>query len=104
MKKTVKWCGAGDQLFMSKVKTHTFNGHKYKIHLMPFIFDGLTDIDEKVEYNMFVFANLKTRNGLITLIHEALHASKWKATEEEVERTAKEIGDFLWRLGYRRKV
>ena len=88
---------------MKKVKTHTFNGHKYNIKLTPFIFDGLTDIAEKEEYNMFVFANLKTRNGLITLIHEALHASSWKGTEEDVDRTSKEIGDFLWRLGYRRK-
>ena len=43
-----------------------------------------------------------TRDELETCIHEALHAENWAAKEATVHRVGAEIGDFLWRLGFRR--
>lgn len=81
------------------VKTHTFNGRKYKIDVD--ILDGQCD-----QYNttntLQILTSLSTRKGLITVIHEALHAECWTASEETVERVSREVGSFLWRLGYRR--
>jgi len=71
--------------------------------MLPFPYDGLTDIEEGKEHHMMIFTELNTRNGLITLIHEALHAENWTANEKDVERVSREIGGFLWRLGFRLK-
>lgn len=49
-----------------------------------------------------IFAGVTTKNGLVTLIHESLHAENWAASEAVVDRVSTEIGDFLWRLGYRK--
>ena len=86
-----------------KVKSHTFNGRKYLIDIDKF--DGLCEqykIDEKSR-TLYILADLNTRKGLITAIHEALHASDWRQTELTVDRVSKEVGSFLWRLGYRKQ-
>lgn len=84
------------------VETHIFHGRRYKIDLQKF--DGICDTYNLVESDrtLRIMVSLKTRNGLITAIHEALHAENWAATESVVERVSSEIGDFLWRLGYRK--
>ena len=53
------------------------------------------------ERELNIYADLNTRNGLITALHEALHASRWSEKEETIDRVSKDIGRFLWRLGYR---
>jgi len=82
-----------------KIRTHTFNGRKYQIDIKDSI-DGVCD-----QYNtnrcLLICADLSKRNGLITAIHEALHAESWVKDEDTVDRVSKEIGTFLWRLGYR---
>lgn len=83
-----------------KVKTHSFNKHKYKI--ITEILDGWCDITDKQVFYLVINRKLKERVGLITAIHEALHASDWKAEEQTIERVSKEIGSFLWRLGFRK--
>ena len=80
------------------VKTHSFNGRRYKITV--YSFNGMCDTYNK-EREIVILADLQTRNGLVTAIHEALHASSWTASENNVDRTSTEIGRFLWRLGYR---
>ena len=85
---------------MRPVKTHTFHGRTYKIRLKDI--DGDTDTYKLNERFLSVHANLDTRNGLVTLIHEALHAENWANGEEVVDRVSTERGSFLWRLGYRR--
>ena len=80
------------------VRTHTFNGRKYKITIGQR--DGLCDTYNK-ERELIVLTDPKTRAGLETAIHEALHASRWPASEGTVEITAHDIARFLWRLGYR---
>ena len=42
------------------------------------------------------------KSGLRNILHECLHAENWSATEDTVTRTASEISNLLWRLGYRR--
>lgn len=79
-------------------KTNTFNGIKY--HLIFDNLDGNCDTDTK--FWVIIEADLNTRSGLETTIHEALHACSWKTSEEQVDRTAKDVARFLWNLGYRR--
>lgn len=86
---------------MKKVKSHTFNGRKYRIdfgHL-----DGWCDQYDLNDRMIHILAEPNTRNELITIIHECLHAEDWTKTEEPIERIGKEIGTFLWRLGYRKE-
>ena len=86
-----------------KVKTHRFNGVKYKIEASGEI-DGITYTgkDDKA-YPLIVACNPKTKKGLITTIHEAMHATSWHSREEVIDRASTEIGTLLWRLGWRRK-
>jgi len=83
------------------IKTHVFNGRKYKITVSDSI-DGLCDTYKK-ERELCIYVPLNSKNGLITAIHEALHAESWNTKEKMVDRVSKEIGTFLWRLGYRMK-
>ena len=82
---------------MGAVKTHTFNGTTYDIHVGKC--DGFTDVNDN--YGLVIGRELNTRAGLETAIHEALHACNWHTREELVEVSAKDIARFLWRLGYR---
>ena len=89
------------------MKTATFNGVRYDIDL-----EGM---DASCEAPLkktrlkgrpsicLVHGIKKDEYTLECLIHEALHACKWGATEKKVENTAKDISRFLWRLGYRLK-
>jgi len=84
---------------MRKVKTHTFHGIRYLIHIGEF--DGLADTNDT--YSLAVNGTLTTQKDLIALIHEAMHAGNWDKHEETIDRSSKEIGRLLWRLGYRRE-
>ena len=87
------------------VKTHTFHGRRYKIDIEPDGLHGECDayhIGEK-DRKIGIYIDPATKKGLITIIHECLHAEDWHASEEAVDRTSAEIGNFLWRLGYRLK-
>lgn len=81
------------------MKTHVFNGRRFRIILGPH--DGLCDASKDKELELYIFAGLNTKRGLITAIHEALHAEDNNLPEKSVEKVSKEIGGFLWRLGYR---
>jgi len=82
------------------VRTHRFNGRLYKIDIGEI--DGFCDqYKEDGSREIFIGVDLNTKNGLITAIHEALHASRWSETENVVDRVSTDIGGFLWRLGYR---
>ena len=82
------------------MKSHKFNGRKYKIYVGAK--DGFCDSPKNKELELHLFANLRTKTGLITAVHEALHAENENWSEEYVDRVSKEIGSFLWRLGYRK--
>lgn len=96
-----------------KVLTHRFNKVKYAIDVvgfkgqiaqkkqdLPCIVIVRPDITmtESLPYGNGKFARLM----LITLLHECLHASNWNKSEKVVDRTAVDIGNLLWRLGFRR--
>ncbi len=88
---------------MSKpVRTHTFNGRLYKMDIGAV--DGNCDqFNSNNDRFLGVYVDLNTRNGLITTIHETLHAENWSKSEADVDRVSREIGSFLWRLGYRKE-
>jgi hypothetical protein len=86
---------------MKPVKTHTFNGRKHRIHVGPV--DGICFNSERNErdHDLFILTSLGEKDGLITAVHEAMHALNWKAKEEQIDQDSKELGTFLWRLGFR---
>jgi hypothetical protein len=91
-------------LQMKPVKTHTFNGKRHHIYVdEPPLGICFNSVEGKSNNEIYIMTSLKDKWGLITAIHESLHAEKWSAHEETVDRTSKEIGNFLWRLGYRWK-
>ena len=94
------------------VRTHRFNGVKYFIGVDdPYI--GWCDkpkTPDKTEYpairlpNGLSFGNTKkAKEDLTILLHECLHAENWNKSESVVDRTAVDIGNLLWRMGYRRE-
>ncbi len=95
-----------------KVETHRFNGTKYRIEVDdPFL--GLCDKPEGPKKDRYPALRLSkglphgnekgARTGLITLMHEMIHASNWNLSEEIVDRMAVDMGGLLWRLRYRRR-
>ena len=84
---------------VKEIKTATFNDRLY--HLFFGDLDGNADTDDK--YWLIVERDLNKKVGLETAIHEALHAGAWSKSEKVVERTARDMARFLWRLGYRRE-
>ncbi len=85
---------------MNKIKTHFFNGVRYNICFGEL--DGATDVN-CTPRDMVICTKPNTRNELITIIHEGMHAGNWDKHEETIARSAEDIGRLLWRLGYRRK-
>ena len=83
------------------MKTHTFNGRRYKVFIDPDL-DGWCEQFKCNIHEIHLLRDTKTRAGLITAIHEALHAENWSKEEKDIDRVSREIGTFLWRLGYRK--
>ena len=83
------------------VKTATFNGTRYTVDTDPI--DGCCSPPKPGDRDptLRVCCPLNTRVGLITLIHEAMHACDYDKHEKTVDRTSKDIGRLLWRLGFR---
>tara|TARA_E500000331_G_C17257257_1_gene713635 strand:- start:2186 stop:2635 length:450 start_codon:yes stop_codon:yes gene_type:complete len=78
------------------------NGKRYVMVLSDFPHAGECD-DPNIRYKKIkIKKGLKGQHHLDTLVHEALHACLWMASEEWVSETASDISRILWRLGYRR--
>jgi hypothetical protein len=86
---------------MKQVRTATFNGRKYRVCVDEDGLDGWCDQYKLDKRYISINKKLNTMAGLITVIHEALHASNWAVTEKVIDRVSTEIGRLLWRLGYR---
>lgn len=82
------------------VKTHIFKGKRYNI-IETSAIDGVTDTNPTPR-ELVNCAKKNTQNELITWIHEGMHAGNWDKREETIDRSSKDIGRLLWRLGYRR--
>lgn len=85
---------------MRKVRTHIFNGKRCDV--ITDKVDGLAHRSKDCDL-LFVNADLNTKKGLISLIHEAGHLGNWDKQEKVIDRFSEELGSLLWRLGYRRK-
>ncbi len=85
-----------------KVKTHTFAGVLYDVDVeQPF--SGICDFPRSGKQPALrVSADINTRKGLESLLHECLHAECWAKTEEVVDRASYDIARLLWRLGFRK--
>ena len=83
------------------VKSATFNGRRYMIDIDPDGVDGMCDQYACNERYLHIFTDLNTQKGLITTIHEVTHGDNWRLSEDMVDRLSKDLGRFLWRLGYR---
>lgn len=97
---------------MAKVKTHTFNGVRYKIDVSGNT-AGSCDAPTKkrrakdtpeicLTEGLPCGNSKKAKNGLKYLMHESIHAEDWDMPENKVERIAEDITRLLWRLDYRR--
>lgn len=96
---------------MANVRTHRFKGVKYYIELDKI--DGWCDKPKKPQKSEYPAIRLPdglpresskgAKLGLITLLHECIHAEHWALTETRTDQIATDIGTLLWRLGYRRK-
>jgi len=85
-----------------KIQTHRFNRIRYKVYVDTL--KGATDIGKHPERTLLIRTDKVSERQLLgTAVHEALHACNWDASEKKVDRTAKDLSRFLWRLGYRRK-
>jgi len=89
---------------MLPVRSATFMGKRYKISLDERL-DGYADAPEFSNGKREVWINpdLFDERRLDVIIHESLHACWPEAGENVVDRTARDIARFLWRLGYRTK-
>lgn len=86
------------------MKSATFRGTKYSVDLCGPIDGSCQSPKEGGLPRLMICIPLNERRGLITAIHEALHACSFLKSEDAVTETAEDIGRFLWRLGYRAKV
>ena len=84
---------------MKPVRSATFNRRKYLIYVDTV--DGWCDQYACNVRAIQLLVPLNTQKGLITALHEMLHASNWTKSEQDVDRVSTEIGRLLWRLGYR---
>ena len=83
------------------MKTHTFRGLRYKVLLDKL--DGFAEVPGWEQRAIYVDPELSPRKFLETAIHEAMHAEDPDATERTIDRRAKSLERWLWRLGYRRR-
>ena len=77
---------------------HVFNGHPHKVVCDKDML-GLTLTD--VRNSIVLWTDLSKKLGLQIAVHEGMHAEFPKLPENVVEIVGREIGDYLWKLGYR---
>lgn len=88
------------------VKSHVFRGKRYSIehHNASILRDRYGDCDppDKKGKRIRLYKGMLPRKALEVAVHEATHALSWDWTEETVTEFAKDLSNFLWRLGYRK--
>ena len=88
---------------MRPVRTHSFNGIRYYIYIVPEGVSGLCENKPDKSHGIWIFEDIRTRDGIITVIHEGMHASQPSLSEETVDRMSREKGTLMYRKGYRWK-
>ncbi len=86
-----------------KVKSHVFNQGKYKIiwKKRPKCQGMCLPPDVKPK-RLYIDPNLDDKEFLICAIDESIHSNLWALDDFIVDIMSDTIGDFLFRLGYRR--
>ena len=84
---------------MAKVRTHTFRGRRYEIIHGDDV-EGFVRVEGGPDV-LFIQSGLSPRAKLEAYIHEALHAEEPRMREDRVDRIARSLARWLWRLGYR---
>lgn len=83
------------------IKTHTFRGFRYRIILHHL--DGYVEVPGWETKQLYVDPDCPPKSFLETAIHEAMHAEDKDTLEQVIDRRAKSMARWLWRLGYRRE-
>lgn len=77
---------------------HIFNGVPYKVvadrDMLGLTLTGLRN-------SVILWTDLRKKLGLQIALHEGLHAEFPALPEHVVEIAGREIGEYLWKLGYR---
>ena len=87
---------------MKKVRTHKFAGVTYDIDLDTNCAGYCESPKPKGNPCLYVGVPIDTKEGFIKLIHEAMHAVSFHSHEDKVDQSSRDIGRFLWRLGFRK--
>jgi hypothetical protein len=91
------------------MKTHSFNGRKYKVEPCKKLY-GWCSCKGKLSENRIEIVDGKTLAALDTAIHEAMHAcgipikyiDDSKVVKGKLNSKTMDIARFLWRLGWRK--
>jgi hypothetical protein len=91
------------------MKTHSFNGRKYKVELCEKLYGWCATKGELSE-NRIEIVDGDTLSALDTAIHEAMHACRIpvkyiddnKVGFDRLNSKTMDIARFLWRLGWRK--
>jgi len=87
------------------VKSHTFNGRKYKVELTERI-DGVTDVPGTPDPYEILILDGNDLKALHSALHEGLEAigaSDIHDYRDDGYPKTWDVAKFLWRLGYRRR-
>ena len=83
--------------------THVFRGRRYIVSsTKPRRIRGWCDDPINQDKTVNIPVEGHSKDNLITIIHEGLHACLWDTSEDAVEETSDSIADLLWRLGWRK--
>ncbi len=82
------------------IKTHTFRGLRYKIIID--VLDGFAEVPGWDKRQLYLRKDQPPKLFLEAAVHEAMHAEDKDVHEMTVDRRAKSMTNWLWRLGYRR--
>jgi hypothetical protein len=93
---------------MKKIRKHSFQDKEYKIRWyepkdFDFPVNGCCSDPRKNNREIHIKPDQKEKILLEILIHEGIHASQWHTSEEYVDKTGKDLADFLWKIGFRLK-
>lgn len=82
-----------------KLFDHIFNGVPYKVvaddQMLALTLTGLKN-------SIILWKPLNTKLGLQLAVHEAMHAEFPALPEHVVNIAGNDIGEYLWKLGYRK--
>lgn len=89
---------------LRKIKSHIFNGGRYKITVRALRGDYGYCSNPKIKNKIIkISPHQDDRQLLATLIDESIHACFFDLDNYAVDEASDAIANFLWRVGYRLK-